>query len=802
MKSMPERSSSEHSRRMSGGLDLNGTPGILEGIIQEGRFGRDPASSSRGKDLVKEFVSQVVDGSMTVSRDAVAMINQRIAQIDHLVSLQLNEVLHAPEFQELESAWRGLFYLMDRTAARYYGIKIRVLNVSKRELWNDFEGAVGVLQSTLGREVVDECLDTLGAEPFSILLCNYSFINHSKDRGLFERVSAVAAAAHAPFLSSAGASLFNCDSLVQVLRAPDLKKLLGTSESGDWDYFRRHERAGFAAFALPGILLRRPYGRDGLEIRAFRYEEGVDGTNHLKFLWGNPAWAVAAQVARAFGQGSWCADPASFEGGGVIRKLPSFAFRTNEGDLGEKGPTEASISDTAYAQLCDLGFAPVCRDATGSRAVIFEIPTAQKRPDLEDEDGEVQRQPPVMLRDVLIRSRIAQYIKCIVREKRAWFETPEQCERYLNRWAAKYTVPQALRNAADEYRQPFLEAEFTVVKDPPRPEGWFRVEGRVLPALAKGQTPIPVDISVRVLLTRSAADWQPPSDILREDDQGTTGEPEPTVEPAVAATVAPRRIDRVEDPFEAACGALERLADLKREHILDDADFLDLKAAILKRIKSLAAPEVDSSEKTAKIDKKDKEAEPDDYSAPYAQLHAHIVDLIAEPYRGGADAKQRAQKSLAVMEEHHALNEGDSALLTELLETSLADVDEEPSKRMGVIKSVAAKIRAKRNASPASRAIAETAEQSGTRAENQYPVERKADSIAGFASHLWRKLVWPDVEGAFSGGAAAAAISPALAPYQFPWPVQMAAAIGVVIGAGIRSGVAYGEAALNERVSA
>ncbi len=810
MNTMLESPSSQ-SVRVSDDNDSNRKSGLLDEIVQEGGFAQNPESSRRGKELVTEFIEQVLEGFITLGRDAVTMIDVRIAQIDHLVSIQLNEILHHESFQTLESGWRGLFYLIDRTDF-YPGIKLRVLNVSKRELLSDFNNH-GVIQSALSTMVVNNCFDTLGAEPFSILVGNYSFGNGPEDTSLFERVSRVAAAAHAPFLSSANPELFRCDSLVKALRKPDLKQAFERSDHARWNSLRRYEGAGFAALALPRILLRQPWGRDGVQVSGFAYEEGVDDTDDAKLLWGNPAWAVAVQLARAFGEGSWCADPAAFEGGGVIRRLPSFVYSTPEGDLGRIGPTEAPVSDTAYAQLCDLGFVPVCRDQTGSRAVVFEIPTFKKAPLIEEDDGEIYQEPPIMLRDVLIQSRVAQYIKCIVREKRAWFETPMQCERYLNRWAAKYTVPQALRNTTEQHQQPFLEAEFKVTKivnDKQKPEGWFRVEGRVLPAPAKGETPIPVDISVPVLLTRSAADWQPPSHIVREDAQAMSGEPERVVEPPHGAPAIPGPITRAEDPFEAACAALERLADLKREHILDDADFQELKVAIVKRIKRLAAPEADSNEEIGKDKDKDKdkagkdrETGLDDYSAPYAQLHAHIVDLIAEPYRGGADVKQRAQKSLAVMEERQAINEGDSALLTELLDTSLADADEDVAKQMGAIKSVAAKIREKRNASPASRAIAETAEQSGSRAESQFAVARKtSDWTAGIAANLWRKLVWPDVEGAFSGGAAAASITPALAPYGFPWPLQAAAAIGVVIGAGIRSGVAYGEAALTEKAPA
>jgi len=105
--------------------------GLLDQIVDEGRFGVEPASKERGRNLIKEFISQFIDGSMTIARDAEMMINSRLAQIDHLVSLQLNEVMHHATFQKLEGSWRGLKYLMDQSETGVQ-LKIKVMNCSKK----------------------------------------------------------------------------------------------------------------------------------------------------------------------------------------------------------------------------------------------------------------------------------------------------------------------------------------------------------------------------------------------------------------------------------------------------------------------------------------------------------------------------------------------------------------------------------------------------------------------------------------------------------------------------------------------
>ncbi len=636
------------------------------------------------------------------------------------------------------------------------------------------------------KPVVDERSGTLGSEPFDVLIGDYAFGKHPEDVFILEEVARIASETKAPFLAATSPAMFDGDAFSQVFSATDLTKACSSPAHSKWERFRRSAYSDFVVLSLPNLLMRKPHTHDYVT-EEFELDEEVDGTDSSRLLWGNAAWAVAAQLGRAFGKGSWCADPSSIQGGGIIGKLSSFNFVTGEGDIGCMGPTEASISDSAFSELREMGFAPVCRDANGSRAVVYELPTTHRALDTEDEEGEIHKARPTALRDVLIRSRIAHYIKCIVREKRSWFKTPIECEQYINRWVEKYTVVQGRENSPEQQLRPFLRANFRLVKDERRRGHWFRVEGQVVPNLPADQTCDPIDVSVPVLLTRLAGDWSPPANLVREDE---------AAEPIASAAAGPTALRPSDggDAFLAASNALERIADLRRRNILDEPDYLELKGAILAKMKQIVAPE------GLPVPERAKAPDPPmpDYEVPYAQLHEQIVNLIAGPYRSGADPKQRAQQAITEMEERGALNPGDHPLLNELVDAALSDAGENLPDQLGRVMDIAARIR-EHETSPASKAIVDTAEQSGKRAVQEYALEEKLGATTGLASGFWRKLVWPDVEGAFSGGAAAAAASSAMATPSFAWPVQIVAAFGVVIGAGLRSGVAYGEHGLAQQ---
>ena len=236
-------------------------PGLLDQIVQEGRFGKDEAGRARGRDLVTRFAQEVMQGAMAPSADTEAMLNARIAQIDRLVSGQLDEVLHHPEFQRLESTWRGLRYLLDQSETGE-GLKIKILNVSKKDLLKDLQRAAEFDQSTLFKKVYEEEFGVFGGAPFGALVGDYSFGRGPQDIELLEKVSQVAAAAHAPFIAAADPMMFNLESFSELNAPRDLAKVFDSAEYAKWKSFRQTEDSRYVALAAPRMLLRLPYGPD------------------------------------------------------------------------------------------------------------------------------------------------------------------------------------------------------------------------------------------------------------------------------------------------------------------------------------------------------------------------------------------------------------------------------------------------------------------------------------------------------------------------------------------------------------
>ncbi|HEU5400803.1 MAG TPA: type VI secretion system contractile sheath large subunit, partial [Terriglobales bacterium] len=327
---------------------------LLDQIVAQGRFNRDASTMERGRDMVKEFVSQVLDGQLTLSRDAEASIQARIAQIDKLISLQLNEILHYPAFQKLEGTWRGIKYLMDQSETSDM-LKIKVLNVSKRELLKDLQRAPEFDQSALFKKVYEEEFGVFGGAPFAALVGDYEFGKGPEDIELLERISQVASSAHAPFLSSASADLLNLSSHTQLGSPRDIGKIFDSTEYAKWKSFRQSDDSRYVALTLPHVLMRLPYGKDTKQIEAFDYEEAVDGSDHSKYLWGNASFALGARLTNSCAKHGWCASIRGVEGGGLVEGLPAQTFRTDEGDVALKGPTEVGVTDRREKELADQG---------------------------------------------------------------------------------------------------------------------------------------------------------------------------------------------------------------------------------------------------------------------------------------------------------------------------------------------------------------------------------------------------------------------------------------------------------------
>jgi type VI secretion system protein ImpC len=442
--------------------------GLLDQIVEEGRFGVEPASKERGKNLIKEFVAQVLDGSMTIARDAEMMINARIAQIDHLVSLQLNEVMHNAAFQKLEGTWRGIKYLMDQSETGTM-LKIKVLNVSKKELLKDLQRAPEFDQSALFKKVYEEEYGVFGGAPFGALVGDYEFGKHPEDIELLEKVSNVAASAHAPFCAAASPDLFNLPSYTSLDAPRDLAKIFDTTEYAKWKSFRQTEDSRYVALCLPRTLGRLPYGKDTKPVEAFNYEEHVDGSDHSKYLWMNAAFALASRMTTSFSQWGMCVAMRGVEGGGLVTGLPVHNFYTDEGDVAMKCPTEVPITDRREKELADLGFVPLVHCKGTDYAAFFSVQTAQKPKMYDTDSANANARLSAQLPYIMAVSRFAHYLKAMMRDKIGSFMSRTDAEMFLNRWITKYVVPDDTATPAMKARCPLRDARVDVAEVPGKP---------------------------------------------------------------------------------------------------------------------------------------------------------------------------------------------------------------------------------------------------------------------------------------------------------------------------------------------
>lgn len=441
---------------------------LLDQIIQGGRMAKDVSQEAYAKDLIGEFVNSVIGEGQTVSNDVAEAINARIAEIDELISAQMNEVLHAADFQKLEASWRGLHYFVMNTETSTR-LKLRVLNVSQKDLAKDLEKAVEFDQSALFKMVYEEEYGTFGGHPYGLLIGDYEFGRHPQDIALLEKISNVAAAAHAPFVAAASPKLFDMTAFTELGTPRDLAKLFESLELIKWRSFRQSEDSRYVALVLPHILMRLPYGPDTVPVEGVNFVESVDGTDHSKYLWGNAAYALGQRITNAFAQYSWCAAIRGVEGGGDVRGLPTHTFRTDEGDIALKCPTEIAITDRREKELNDLGFISLVHCKNTDFAAFFGGQTANKPKLYNTNEANANSRISAMLPYVLAASRFAHYIKVIMRDKIGSFMTRSNVSEYLNKWISSYVLLSDSATQSEKARFPLRDARVDVTDVPGKP---------------------------------------------------------------------------------------------------------------------------------------------------------------------------------------------------------------------------------------------------------------------------------------------------------------------------------------------
>src|ERR1035437_2134229 len=440
-------------------------PALLDKILKAGRFAKQP---ERGLDLVGTFVQQILDKAVTLDRDVEATINAQIGQIDRLLSLQLDEILHDEAFQKLEASWRGLRHLLDQSETGQL-LKIKVLNISKRELLKDYQKAPEFDQSCLFQKVYEEGYGVFGGAPYGVLVGDYEFGRHPEDVELLEHISGTAAAAHCPFFSAASAEMLNLDEFTALNSIRDVSSVFAGTDSAKWKSFRNSEDSRYVGLCMPHMLMRLPYGRDTRRVDAFNYEEAVDGATHKKYLWGNAAYAMASRLTQAFAQYEFCTAIRGPEGGGKVEGLPVHNFRTWEGDIAMKCPVEVQIPDRREKELGDQGFIPLVHCKDTDYAAFFSVQSCQKPKIWNTDDANRNARLSAQLPYIFAICRFAHYMKVMMRDKIGRYMSRADVQKFLSTWIAEFVLDQDEATQEQKAKRPLRAAEIQVDEDPAKP---------------------------------------------------------------------------------------------------------------------------------------------------------------------------------------------------------------------------------------------------------------------------------------------------------------------------------------------
>jgi type VI secretion system protein ImpC len=440
-------------------------PSVLDQIIAAGRFSKAP---ERGVNLVDAFVQQIMDGTVTLGKDVEATIDAKIRDIDELLSLQMDEILHNEAFQKLEASWRGLRYLLDQSETGQL-LRIKVLNITKRELLKDFQKAPEFDQSSLFQKVYEEGFGVYGGAPFGALVGDYEFGRHPEDVELLEHVSGTAAAAHCPFVAAANPEMLNLEDFTQLNSIRDVSTVFMGTDTAKWKSFRASDDSRYVGLTMPHMLMRLPYGQATRQAEGFNYEEAVDGTNHKKYLWGNAAFALASKMTQAFAENEFCTAIRGPEGGGKVEGLPVHNFKTWEGDIAMKCPLEVQIPDRREKELADQGFIPLVHCKDTDYAAFFSVQSAQKPKLWNTDEANANARLSAQLPYIFAICRFAHYMKVMMRNKIGRNMSKGDLQRYLQTWISEYVLAQDDATHEQKAKRPLRAAAIEVDEDPAKP---------------------------------------------------------------------------------------------------------------------------------------------------------------------------------------------------------------------------------------------------------------------------------------------------------------------------------------------
>lgn len=457
-----------------------GQTSLLDEIVAATRLKPSEEAYSITKQGLQAFIDEMLKPGKEV-RVTASAVDEMIANLDQKLSTQVDVIIHNKEFQQLESAWTSLKFLVDRTDFRE-NIKVEVMNVTKTDLLDDFEDAPEITKSGLYKLAYTQEYGQFGGKPYGLMVGNFEFGPSAPDVKLLQNLASVATMSHAPFVAAAGAQFFGIDSFTGLPNLKDLKSIFEMPQYIKWQSFRESEDSRNVALALPHFLLRIPYGPDTKPVKGFNYKEDTtDGDGN--FLWGNAAFAFASRITDSFGKYRWCANIIGPQGGGAVEDLPIYQYEAM-GELQTKIPTEVLVSERREFELAEEGFVALTMRKGSDNAAFFSANSTQKPKVFantpEGKQAELNYKLGTQLPYTFIVSRLAHYIKVIQRENIGTWKERGDLETELNNWIRQYVADQDNPSPGVRSRRPLRKASISVTDVEGEP-GWYRVNMQVQP---------------------------------------------------------------------------------------------------------------------------------------------------------------------------------------------------------------------------------------------------------------------------------------------------------------------------------
>ncbi len=457
---------------------------LLDSIIQETKL--KPADEGYGmvKKGVEALIRELVVNQSDVDKIDRKIVDAMIAELDQRIGRQVDKIMHHESFQKMESAWRGLQYLVDHTDFRE-NIKVHIMQATKEELLADFEDASEIFTSGYYRHIYTAEYGTFGGKPFGAIVGNYEFGCGARDLALLKNLASVSAMAHAPFLTGVDPEMFEQDAqdFTNMPYLKDLEALFEGPRYIKWKSFRESDDARNVGLAMPRFLLRAPYKAEEGGVKSFAYTEEVP--DHKDYSWGNAVFALASRVADSFAKYRWCPNIIGPTSGGAVEDLPIHNYEAM-GDIHTKIPTEVLLSERREFELSEQGFIALTMRKDSDNACFFSANSAQKPKYFgqseEDREAETNYRLGTQLPYMMVINRLAHYIKVIQRENIGSWKTRTELQDELQNWISQYVVDQDDPQPGVRARKPLRKAQITVDDVPGNP-GWYKVDMKVVPHL-------------------------------------------------------------------------------------------------------------------------------------------------------------------------------------------------------------------------------------------------------------------------------------------------------------------------------